>query len=196
MKRLTLLFLIITVSLSLADAGYLGSVSSGPSLIPAVGEHPAITMTAEEVIIELRPPEVFIHDDGWEEEISRATINAQFLFSNSGAATSVLMYMPAGVTTVFSPSFPSGAYDDELLERYRVWTEEGELPLRRAFIGKYDPESKQDLSWEEYARLVEPLFAEEPEPGEPFFFQRIHLPEGTPLPDGFSNWNPLHYAKS
>lgn len=196
MKRLTLLLLTTLVSLSFADAGYLGSISSGPLTLPAVGEHPSIAMTAEEVIIELYPPEVSLREEGWEWEENRATITAQFLFDNNGPAAEVMMYMPVGITTVFSPSFPTGAYNDELLDRYRVWTEDGELPLRRAFIGRYKPELKQDLSWEEYSLLVEPLFPEEPEPGEPFYFQTIQLPEGTPLPEGFETWDPLHYAKT
>ncbi|MCX7022215.1 MAG: hypothetical protein NTW26_08105 [bacterium] len=107
MGKLKVLLILSLAAAALGDAGYLGSITSGAS---PIGEHPAVAMTAEDVVIELQREHVDYED--WSSEVYGATVTADFLFTNTGGADTVYMYIPHSVMTVFV----SYLYDAEDME--------------------------------------------------------------------------------
>ncbi|HDR05998.1 MAG TPA: hypothetical protein ENN88_00005, partial [Candidatus Coatesbacteria bacterium] len=170
LKALPALFL---ASAALADAGYLGSVTAGAS---PIGEHPSIAMTAEEVVIELRREHADYED--WSAEVYSATVTADFLFTNTGEADTVYMYIPHEIVTAFVPILFAAEEMEAPLENPRVLVDGEPVEVRKVCLGAFDPEFMGKMSWEEFAGLTRPLFAEMPGEGEPFYFTRYFADTG------------------
>jgi|GEM_PF-1055851 len=170
MDKLKVLLILSLAAAALGDAGYLGSVSSGTS---PIGGHPEIVMTAEQVVIELQRRHVDYED--WSADLYDATVTADFLFTNTGDADTVYMYIPKGVRTVFVSYLYEAEDMDTPLENPRVLVDGEPVEVRKVCVGAFDPEYMGDMTWDAFAELTRPLFDEEPKEGEPFYFTRYFV---------------------
>jgi len=167
MGKLKVVFLLLLAAAALGDAGYLGSISSGAS---PIGGHPAIAMTAEDVVIELRREHVDYED--WSTEVYDATVTADFLFTNTGDADAVYMYIPRSVLTVFVSYLYDAEDMDTPLENPRVLVDGEPVEVRKVCLGAFEPECMGETTWDEFAELTRPLFDEKPKEGQPFYFTK------------------------
>ncbi|HUT98703.1 MAG TPA: hypothetical protein VM054_06470, partial [bacterium] len=170
MVKLKVLLILSLVAAALGDAGYLGSVSSGAS---PIGGHPGIAMTAEDVVIELRREHVDYED--WSANIYDATVTADFLFTNTGDADTVYMYIPHAVRTAFVSYLYEAEDMDTPLENPRVLVDGEPVEVRKVCLGAFDPEYMGETTWDEFAELTRPLFDAEPKAGGPFYFTRYFV---------------------
>ncbi|MCK4593898.1 hypothetical protein KAU45_05305, partial [bacterium] len=167
MGKLKVMPILIFVVAALGDAGYLGSITAGAA---PIGEHTSIVMTAEEVVIELRVLDITEGD--WSSTRYYATITADFLFTNTGEADTVYTYIPVSVMTIFV-SVLYGAVDmDVPLENPRVLVDGEPVEVYKLCVGNFDESVLEGGTWEEFAERALPLFDEQPENGEPFYFRR------------------------
>ncbi len=167
MGKLKVMPILIFVVAAQGDAGYLGDLTSGAT---PIGEHTSIVMTAEEVVIELRSEEVVYED--WSSTRYSATITADFLFTNTGEANTVYTYIPYSVMTIFV-SVLYDAVDMAIpLENPRVLVDGEPVEVRKLCVGNFDESVLEGGTWEEFAERALPLFDEQPENGEPFYFRR------------------------
>ncbi len=170
MGKLKVLLILSLAAAAMGDAGYLGSVSSGAS---PIGGHSGIAMTAEDVVIELQRRHVDYED--WSADLYDATVTADFLFTNTGDADTVYMYIPHAVRTVFVSYLYEAEDMDTPLENPRVLVDGEPVEVRKVCLGAFDPEFLGDMTWDEFAELTRPLFDEEPKAGEPFYFTRYFV---------------------
>jgi hypothetical protein len=167
MGKLKFLGILLVASAALGDAGYLGSITSGAS---PIGAHPSIAMTAEEVVIELRREHVDYED--WSADVYSATVTADFLFTNTGGADTVYMYIPHSVLTVFVSYLYDAEEMETPLENPRVLVDGEPVEVRKVCLGAFDSEYMGDVTWDEFAGYTGALFAEKPDEGGPFYFTR------------------------
>ncbi len=170
MGKLKVLLILFIAAAALGDAGYLGSVTSGAS---PIGGHSGIAMTAEDVVLELQRRHVDYED--WSADLYDATVTADFLFTNTGDADTVYMYIPHAVRTVFVSYLYEAEDMDTPLENPRVLVDGEPVEVRKVCLGAFDPEFLGDMTWDEFAELTRPLFDEEPKAGEPFYFTRYFV---------------------
>ncbi|MBA7643482.1 hypothetical protein ES703_51208 [subsurface metagenome] len=122
------------------------------------------------MVIELLSEEVEYED--WSSTHYNATITADFLFTNTGGADTLYMYIPHAVMTVFVSVLYNAMDMDVPLENPRVLVDGEPVEVRKLCVGDFDPDWPGDRAWEEIAEAAQPLFDEKPQEGEPFYFTR------------------------
>lgn len=142
-----------------SDAGYLRSVTSGPSPVLIDNDSIEIQMSYEEVFISI------YEDSG----IIKAQVNSVFVFDNFGDESEVLMYFPLEVRTPFYPVGLSNYWADSL--KIEVLVDGKICPVDIFYYDVWDSSMMRDMSWEEFSACYEVLNINEPQEGEPLFYK-------------------------
>lgn len=160
-KRILVFLLFPLCSQLFSDAGYLRSVTSGPSPVLIDNDSIEIQMTYEEVVI------CVFEDAG----IMKAQLSCGFVFENIGDESEVLMYFPLEVRTPFYPVGLSMDWADS--SKIEVLVDGKPCPLDVFYYNLWDSSIKEDLNWEEFSAYYGVLNEHEPQKGEPLFYKNI-----------------------
>ena len=154
--RLMLIFspVMVLVSCVFSDAGFLRSIVQNP--IPVSSFPTSIEMTSEDVLIEIYPG-------------GTVEITAAFLFTNTGAADTVIMYFPVKLRTIFDgPYLALYNVSDPLLSP--SVTVNGLPVVVRPMIGNTWTPWHDEYTWDEVRDVVYTMQETEPDSGEFYFY--------------------------
>ncbi|MCD4706529.1 MAG: hypothetical protein K8S62_02185 [Candidatus Sabulitectum sp.] len=157
MKSLLVCFVLLIVSdVASADAGFLNSITQNPVPAGFGISHPFISMTCEDVFIEVFPDEP-------------AELTAAFLFTNTGPADTVVMYFPITVRTVTTgPGLPLWQVIDPM-GNPEVKVNGVPVDVHPLIGNTWYPEYL-DYTWEELREAVTTIVEAEPDTGETFHY--------------------------
>ncbi|MDM7991847.1 MAG: hypothetical protein QUS11_00870 [Candidatus Fermentibacter sp.] len=169
--RSCLLATLLLPVVALGDAGILGSVVRGPSVLSDSG--PDVRMLAQDVLISV---------DRHSYEITGC-----FLLHSPSDEGTVFMYFPVDIITPFVGMLYSSTKPDALLERVDVTVDGIEAEVFPMFVCEWGTSKEPSLScWESAREMTRPLLPDEPDPGEPFYATRIP-PQGE-VTGSFGTW--------
>ena len=155
-----------------SDAGYLASISSGPSPVISHDKHPSIEMTAEEVVIIVYKQLNQDYDEPT--EAYSAEIYTSFLFTNTGEHDRILMAIPVEVRTPFVSYLYAYEENDSLLSNPRVYINGQEVEVRLIF-GSIIKHNLTDEEMEFIENNLDPLFDQMPSLGQPLYFKNFQI---------------------
>lgn len=139
-----------------ADMGYFGTIAQNPVPLE-LPVHPSIELTAEDVLIEMLPA-------------GQAELTADFLFTNTGPADTVLMYFPVSIMVpTISVLWSLDDLTDPLTEPVVAVNGEA-VEVRPLLCMPWNREYRDPAEWEALCEMFEVLVpAEEPDSGLVFF---------------------------
>lgn len=146
----------LATGISSADLGYFVSIAQNPVPAGIPGWHPAIEMTAEDVVIEVLGP-------------GKAEITADFLFTNNGNAETVIMYFPISVMTPQISHLWNLEETTPVLDSPVVTVNGESVEVYPLLRGRWSPRWNE-LTWEEVLKFSTPLTVEEPDTNAVFFY--------------------------
>ncbi|KQC14890.1 MAG: hypothetical protein APR63_13215 [Desulfuromonas sp. SDB] len=155
-----------------SDAGYLASISSGPSPVTSYDKHPCIEMTAEEVVIIIFKQFDLNFDEPT--ETYSAEIYTSFLFTNTGEQERILMAIPVEVITPFVSYLYGYEENDSLLSNPRVYVNGQEVEVSLIF-GSIIQDNLTVEELEFIEKYLDPLFDQMPLPGQPLYFRNFQI---------------------
>ncbi len=179
--RMIAVFLSALSTVGWADAGYLGDPIQNAA--PLLEADTQVTMSAEEVVIELLSPEIdgreLTEEERWELDWETNQqlhpdnrVVAAFEFTNTGPAQTVTMYVPLAVRHPFYGPYLWIEDEAAALETISIRVDGEPVEPYAVYRGVWDPDSYRDYgSWEELAPLIEPLQETEPAVGADFYFR-------------------------
>ena len=145
---------IVIVSCVFSDAGFLRSIVQNP--IPVSSSPISVTMTSEDVLIEINPG-------------GTVEITAAFLFTNTGTADTVIMYFPLTLRTVFMGPYLQLNNVTDPLSSPSV-TVNGLPVIVRPLIGNTWAPWHDEYTWDEVRDVVYTMQETEPDSGEFYFY--------------------------
>ncbi len=143
-----------------SDAGFLHSIVQNP--VPLSSSHISIEMTSEDVLIEIYPG-------------GKVEITAAFLFANTGAADTVIMYFPVIVRNVSTPGAGLSLQDTvDPLTSPSVTVNGLQVDVHPLIENSWLPQY-EEYTWDEVREEVFTMQEAEPDTGEIYFY--IAAPE-------------------
>ncbi len=140
-----------------ADMGFFGTIAQNPVPLD-FPIHPCIELTAEDVLIEVLPG-------------GTAVLTADFLFTNTGPADTVLMYFPVSVMVpTISVLWSLDEITDPLVADPLVTVNGERVDVRPMLCTTWNRRYEEDGAWETFRSGVEILSSqEEPDSGLVFY---------------------------
>lgn len=174
------IFLIVSglsSSLIYSDAGYLGSVSSGPSPVILKEDSVSVEMSYEDVLI------IISEDTG----IYSAELKCLFVFNDIETNSEVIMAFPLSIRTPFYPIYydfieMDGSDDNGQKMDFSVTIDGLDAAPEIVFCSFYDNSIKNGMSWEDFSAAIKVLNENEPEDGEIIYYKEIFFPEDRSYP--------------
>lgn len=142
---------------SRADMGYFGSIAQNPVPSDTFPAHPFIELTCEDVVIEVYPG-------------GKAEITADFLFTNTGQADTVIMYFPISVMLPTHSLLWSLADLSDPLTNPSVSVNGIPTDVHPLLATTWSSWAFRDCSWADILDTVTPLSPIEPDTNEVFFY--------------------------
>ena len=139
-----------------ADMGYFGTIAQNPVPVDTFEVHPFIELSCEDVLIEIFPE-------------GEAAITADFLFTNTGPADTVLMYFPLSIMVpTISVLWDLEDVTDPLDEPL-VMVNGERVSVRPLLCTLWNGDYREEGEWENFRGLVDVLTPEEPDSGFAFY---------------------------
>lgn len=151
-----LMLLAITFT-SMADMGFFGSIAQNPVPADTFQVHPFIELTCEDVVIEVFP-------GGY------AEITADFLFTNTGHADTVIMYFPISVMVPTISVLWSLEDISDPITNPSVSVNGIPVDVHPLLSSTWSVLGLRRQSWEDILDTVDPLSDIEPDAREVFFY--------------------------
>ncbi|MGQ9706734.1 MAG: hypothetical protein ACUVWP_07025 [bacterium] len=175
-KTIILLFAVFTSIFSISeqafgDAGYLGSIIQNPSPAIFTTEHPTIEMASEDVIIELHSNLDNVSENSVDEREVYADVYAYFVFKNTGEKTTVSMFIPIDMPTIFVPRI--SMEPEKVKEMMSVFVNGDEIIIEPLYTCIYDTDflREKGIGWNEFSKEIEVINNKEPKNGEFIHFR-------------------------
>jgi hypothetical protein len=158
MKYLTPFIILLAITTtSRADMGYFGSIAQNPVPSDTLVVHPFIELTCEDVVIEVFPG-------------GKAEITADFLFTNTGQADTVIMYFPISVMLPTHSLLWSLSDLSDPLINPSVSVNGIPTDVHPLLATNWSTWAFRDFSWVDILDTVNPLSDIEPDDHETFFY--------------------------